>query len=186
MSVLQIPNTPFKKANELLIDKRIASYHYNYDMASMCTYMFNRDLTCSYISSLKNFKGVKTISQVFPKDTQSFMYNLLEMTLMKSQMYHVSLNKRHVLFSTHAFYDHNNIIIGIIMHEIPFTNVQNLCDVQDKTEFSSPVHFVIAENGHIHAMETVKWEVLVDSFLGAFLKFDGLRFLFLLLFFFLG
>lgn len=175
MSVVKFNSNYRPRANELIIDQRLTSYEYDFSIDGVQTYVFDKELHCTYASGLVikpqkkvsngHFNSKLTIQQLFPGDLVEFFSTLLQHSLKKPQMIHVQLNGHHILFSTHTYYDHMNSIIGIIMHEIPFSHVQKLIIV-DRDDISLiQVHYIVNKEGMIYAMETVNWNKMLHSYI---------------------
>lgn len=149
-----------KKGNTLQIDQRIKTYDYEFQMDYITSYVFDRDLHCIFCSYTSK-KKTPTLKDVFPADLVDFMEMLVRNSFVKAQMIHVKLNENHVLFSTNQLIDHTNRIMGIIVYEIPFSNVQTI-SVLSNTDFkNNQTKIVLDKDGVIFAIEKYNWDKFV-------------------------
>lgn len=163
MSVCKRPFTVYKTScNKLYIDQRISSYDFELQKDKLEVYIFNIEhMTCFYMSNMK-MRQPCLMQEIFPEDLLGFFETLLKNSLQKPQTVHVKLNDKHVLFTTQNINDPRNKIIGIIIYEIPFSNVQSL-RTQRHDEFQKHiVNIIMDKNGVLFAMEKHSWDTFVS------------------------
>ncbi len=177
MAVCQTKTFMKPNGNALQIDTRLTNYDYDVSIENIDTFMFNTDLQCSYVSSfVRSHRGSRqsrssdahsalTLTVLFPADLVEFFRSFLKSALKKPQTIHVVINDHHILYSSHTYTSHMDDIIGIIMHEIPFTNVQQLVPNRRADVMLIQVHYIVSADGEIFAMETVNWNKLLVNFI---------------------
>ena len=163
MSPVKTINAPYKLKNNILqIDQRIKTYDYEFKMNAICLYVFDMELNCTHSSDLDvTFK--KPLSYIFPEDVCYFFETLLKNTLTKPQMVHVNLNGTHLLYSTNTILDHTNNHIGIMLYQMPFTQVQTLQTMQKYDFLRKQINYIVELNGNIFAMEKLNWDLFIKN-----------------------
>jgi hypothetical protein len=163
MSVIRKPKSIYKQKNNILqIDHRLKTYDYDFKMDGLSYYIFDIEFNCIYATDL-DLPVKRSYTNLFPEDIHDFFDTLFRNTLVKSQMVHVQLNGTHLLYNTNPFIDHMNNIIGIMLYEIPFTQVQSL-QIEKNYEFLHlQIHYIVNFNGDIFAMEKINWDKFLRS-----------------------
>ena len=152
------------KENSLYIDKRLKTYDYEIKTTNAHVYLFALDHTCMY-SSRFEMKKPKHLEVVFPADLTGFIKTLIDSTKSKSHIQiHVKLNDVHVLFSACQCLDNRNEVVGIMIHEVPFSNVQNM-NISDAEVFNLQGKLMLDERLNIVAVESYGWKKWVTELL---------------------
>jgi hypothetical protein len=157
---------PFMKArdNVLKIDHRLEQYEYDMNTNEMNIYVFDKRMTC-FVQSTSNHVQKLHLEQLFPTDLVEFFRTLLENSWKHSQMIHVVLNNKHILYSSLELKGENNEPIGIMLHEIPFSQVQSFASNSSLTGLQ--VSYVIDKDGVIFAMEKISWDVALRDIISS-------------------
>ena len=150
--------------NILEIDKRLHTYEYEFKLNKISYYIFDKELNCIYISDF-DLKKKKPLKDIFPTDLINFFQSMLTNTLIRNQILHVNLNNNHILFTTNNFMDHLDKIIGVMLYEIPFSQVQLLPLLHTIDYFHIPINCIVDITGNIVAMEQTNWERFLDEYI---------------------
>ena len=113
--------------NILTVDGRIESYEFEVDTKQMCTYTFDNDNHCIFISIMGKLTEKKNVEDIFPEDLNDFIFDLIRITKIEiNKKIHVVLNEHHILYSCSILQNLTSKHIGVIICELPFTNVQSM------------------------------------------------------------
>jgi hypothetical protein len=165
MSIVKKSNSIYKAKNNILqIDHRLKTYDYEFKMDAISFYIFDIEFNCIYATDF-DLPKKKPFSSIFPEDVSDFFDTLLKNTLVKSQMVHVQLNDSHILFNTNPFIDHLNNTIGVMLYEIPFTQVQTLQTEKIYEFLHLQIHYILSIDGDIFAMEKLNWDKFLKTHL---------------------
>jgi hypothetical protein len=146
--------------NTLEIEQKLRTFDYSLNLERMTCYVFDNEMRCTYTTRAQ-MKQPTPLAAIFPRELYEFLKTLLQNTFTKTQMVHVKLNDAHVLYSTCQLLDHKNTIIGLILYEVPFTNVQSLENMIDKDMKGIETKYLLDSTGVIFAIEKLNWDKAV-------------------------
>lgn len=157
------------KDNSLVIDKRINTYDYEFQMNRANIYVFDLNYDCTYANDVvMNTKMI--IQKLFPEDLFDFIQSLVSNTVLtKSQIIHVKINDIHVLFRSSQCMDHMNNVIGCIIYELPFSNVQNV-KFPEINYAALQRSYILDTDYNVFAIEEIHWDLWLKEFTNEYPK----------------
>jgi hypothetical protein len=156
------PNKLYKKSgNKIDIIPSNHSYNYGNKIDNMICYIFDKELFCKCISTPKLLTKITHISEMWPKDVFPIFISLLETTFDQPQTLHIIINGIHVLFTTHLLMSLKEKVQGVIMNEIPYSQVELF--KQPTPVFHFFQNILIDRHGVIHGMERNNWDNMIKQ-----------------------
>lgn len=156
------PNKLYKPVgNQIDIVPNNATYNYGSKIDDLICYIFDKEFFCKCVSIPNVLKKVTHITEMWPKDVFPIFMSMFESTFDHPQTLHMIVNGKHVLFNTNLFMNLKEKVHGIILHEVPFTQVQVYKQQMPTIHFFQNV--LVDGKGMIHGMERKNWDEMIKQ-----------------------
>jgi hypothetical protein len=156
------PNKLYKPSNNKIdIIPNNVNYDYGSKIDHMVCYIFDKQLFCKCISVPNALEKITHVTEMWPKDVYPMFVSMFESTFDQPQTLHMIVNGTHVLFNTNLFLNLKEKVHGIILHEIPYTQVQVYRRQTPSFHFFQNI--LMDEKGVIHGMERKNWDDMIKK-----------------------
>lgn len=156
-----------QKNNRLIIVDDNTHHDYSLLIGDTEMFVFNSDLECVWNTQKpEKTKKKKDISSMFPRDLFDFYEQLLKKGYVESVSIHVILNDHHLLISCVPITDHAQKNIGVVMNQIPYSNVQKMSIRSSQGSFEmSRFYCIIDATSSVFAIENFHWDCFMRDFM---------------------
>lgn len=158
----QFLNKFFKSTdNHIQIMSNRMTFNYGHELDKLVCYVFDREYFCKAISDAKLSNPIH-LTDIFPAEVLPIFTKLFDSTIESTQFLHLIINGKHVYYTTNLYYNEQRKIVGIILHELPFSQVELLA--MNKLPKYYYQNILFDKEGIIYGMDKNSWDNMINVF----------------------
>lgn len=158
----QFFNKYFKPSdNNIQIMSNRITFNYGHELDKLVCYVFDREYFCKAISDIKLANPIH-LTEIFPAEVLPIFTRLFDATVESTQFLHLIINGKHVYYTTNLYYNEQRRIVGIILHELPFSQVELLTMKKLPKYYYQNILF--DKQGIIYGMDKNSWDNMINVF----------------------
>jgi hypothetical protein len=144
--------------NNIQIMSNRITFNYGHEIDKLVCYIFDREYFCKSISTVHLIKPIH-LQELFPIEVLPIFVKLFNATIENSQFLHLIVNGKHIYYTTNVYSNEQKRTVGIILHELPFSQVELLSMKKLPKYYYQNILF--DKQGVIFGMDKNSWDNMI-------------------------